>query len=189
MSKTNKQIYRYSLGEELNNELSRFAKNHQYDHRKDFKQAWIQWREEKDELFQIEIKKHQSLGYQGDIEDKIFKSARYYFRKKTDKSTEKKAPEPNPEKEKDPESESKLEKTTNHYVTVNKELLEIMDEYLKKHSQLKPAVSFMNFCNENREILKKEVEFLYNIKNIKTAKAMKEKIKKTYKNRYYSRGT
>ena len=171
---SNKQIYRYQLGEELNQELSRFAKNHQYDHRKDFKNAWNQWREENDELFQIEIKKHEELGYQGEIEDKIFKSARYYFRKKLI-ATEKKAPAI-PEKEK---------KTTNSYINVNKELLEIMDEYLKKNIQLKPAKSFTNFCDENQETIEKEIEFLYNVKNIKTHDEIKGKIKKTYKNRYY----
>jgi hypothetical protein len=186
LQQQSKQIYRYSLSEELNNELSRFAKNHQNDHRKEFKQAWIQWREEKDELFQIEIKKHQDFGYQGDIEDKIFKSARYYFRKKST-IAEKKAPNPDPEK--DSESEAKPEKTTNKYVTVNKELLEIMDEYLKKHSQLKPAKSFMNFCNDHPETIEKEMKFLQNVKNIETEKERREKIKKTYKNRYYSGGT
>jgi hypothetical protein len=34
LQQQSKQIYRYSLSEELNNELSRFAKNHQNDHRK-----------------------------------------------------------------------------------------------------------------------------------------------------------
>ena len=175
-TQSNKQIYRYQLGEELNGELSRFAKNHQYDHRKDFKQAWIKWREEKDELFQLEIKKHQALGYEGDIEDKIFKSARYYFRKKP-MATEKKAPAI-PEKEKEKE-------TTNSYINVNKEFLEIIDEYLKKNIQLKPTISFTNFCNENQETIEKEIEFLYKVKNIKIDKEINEKIKKTYKNRYY----
>ena len=174
---SNKQIYRYQLGEELNQELSRFAKNHEYDHRKDFKQAWIKWREENDELFQLEIKKNEELGYQGDIEDKIFKSARYYFRKKHI-ATEKKALGT-------PEEEEK-EKTTNSYINVNKELLETMDEYLKKNIKLKPAKSFTNFCDENQETIEKEIEFLYNVKNIKTDKEIKEKIKKTYKNRYYN---
>ena len=167
---SNKQIYRYQLGKELNQELSRFAKNHQYDHRKDFKQAWTKWTEENNELFQIEIKKHEEFGYQRDIEDKIFKSARYYFRKKPS-ATEKKA--------------EKEQETTNSYINVNKELLEIIDEYLRKNIQLKPSISFKNFCNENQETIEKEIEFLYNVKNIKSHDEIKEKIKKTYKNRYY----
>jgi hypothetical protein len=163
-----KPIYRFKLSDTINEELSRFSKNHQYDHRKDFKEAFLKWREEKDELFKFEIEMHKSNGYQGDIEDKIFKSARYYFRKKQESSTEKKTPT-----------------TTNHYITVNKELLETMDSYIQKHIQDKPANSFIKFCNENKEIIKKEIVFLYDIQNIKTAKEIREKIKKTYKNRYY----
>ncbi|MCX5905671.1 MAG: hypothetical protein NTY64_00365 [Deltaproteobacteria bacterium] len=53
-----KQIYRYQSDVSFNEELSRFVKNNHDADRKDFKQAWIQWREEKDELFQIEIKKY-----------------------------------------------------------------------------------------------------------------------------------
>ena len=63
--------------------------------------------------------------------------------------------------------------------------MEIIDEYLKKNIQLKPTISFTNFCNENQETIEKEIEFLYKVKNIKIDKEINEKIKKTYKNRYY----
>ena len=163
-----KPVYRFQLSDEINQELSRFSKNHQYDHRKDFKQAFLIWRQENDELFKLEIEIHKSNGYKGDVEDKIFKSARYYFRKKPETSTEKKAPT-----------------ETKHYITVNKELLETMDNYIQKNIQDKHADSFTYFCNEHRDLLKKEIAFLYNKQNIKTAKEIREKIKKTYKNRYY----
>jgi hypothetical protein len=68
---------------------------------------------------------------------------------------------------------------------VNKELLDTMDNYIQKHILDKPADSFIHFCNENKEILKKEIAFLYDKQNIKTAKDIREKIKKTFKNRYY----
>ena len=169
-----KQIYRYQSDVLFNEELSRFVKNNQDADRKDFKQAWIQWREEKDELFQIEIKKYKELNYQGDIEDKIFKSARYYFRKKllfkTNDTNDTNVQEMKP---------------TNHYINVNKELLEIMDGYIQKHVDMKPSLSFIQFCDENKEIIKKEIMFLYEIQNIKTSNEIREKIKKTYKNRYY----
>jgi len=169
-----KQIYRYQSDVLFNEELSRFVKNNQDADRKDFKQAWIQWREEKDELFQIEITKYKELNYQGDIEDKIFKSARYYFRKKllfkTNETNKTNVQEIKP---------------TNHYINVNKELLEIMDGYIQKHVDVKPSVSFIQFCDENKEIIKKEIMFLYEIQNIKTSNEIREKIKKTYKNRYY----
>jgi hypothetical protein len=70
-------------------ELFKFSKIHQYDHRKDFKEAWEIWTENNDELIEDEIRRLNNFGYDGDVVDKMFKSARYYFRKK---STEKKEP-------------------------------------------------------------------------------------------------
>ena len=171
METIKKTVYRFKIDEELNKELFRFAKNHQFDHRKDFKNDWIEWRKEMDDLFQIEIKKHLEQGYKGDIEDKIFKSARYYFRKKQEKTrTEKKAPK----------------EQVNHYITCNKELLETMDQFIKENIQMKPADSFRKFCNENIEMIKKEIKELYHIHNISNLKEINEKIKKTFKNRYYT---
>ena len=82
-------IYRYKFTEELTAELFKFSKIHQYDHRKDFKEAWAIWLENNEYLVETEIRRLKNFGYIGDIRDKMFKSARYYLRKK---STEKKAP-------------------------------------------------------------------------------------------------
>ena len=86
---TQANIYRYKFEEVFVEQLSRFAKIHQYDHRKDFKEAWTKWMDENEEIVSEEVRRLVSLDYKGDIIDKMFKSARYYFRKK---STEKKAP-------------------------------------------------------------------------------------------------
>jgi len=80
-------IFRFKFSDCFVNELYKFSKIHQYDHRKDFKSAWDTWLEENEELVNEETQRLSRLGYDGDAEDKMFKSARYYFRKK---STEKK---------------------------------------------------------------------------------------------------
>ena len=82
-------IYRYKFTEDFMGELFTFSKVHQYDHRKDFKEAWLAWVDTNEDIVNDEIHRLTRLGYDGDILDKMFKSARYYFRKK---STEKKAP-------------------------------------------------------------------------------------------------
>ena len=46
----NIHIYRFKFIEELNNELYNFAKIHQYDHRKVFKEAWEIWLEENESI-------------------------------------------------------------------------------------------------------------------------------------------
>ena len=163
----NINIYRYKFNDDFTNELYKFAKIHQYDHRKDFKEAWENWLEENNEHINEEVRRLTNLGYDGDILDKMFKSARYYFRKK---STEKKAPQ-----------------KRRVYQSVNRELLETMDEHIKCHindTKYKPANGFDSFCKENIELLKDEVNAL--CKNgFTNSQEIKEKIKKTYKNRYF----
>ena len=79
----NINIYRYKFIEEFTNELYKFSKIHQYDHRKDFKEAWNIWVEDNQGFVDEEVRRLSNLGYDGDIIDKMFKSARYYFRKKS----------------------------------------------------------------------------------------------------------
>ena len=160
----NQNIYRYKIADEVIEKLYEFSKIHQYDDRKDFKTAWNNWIEENEELVSYEKRRLLNLGYDGDVLDKMFKSARYYFRKK---STEKKQP-----------------KERRNYIGVDKSLLNSMDEHLKKSNDMKPELSFEEFCKENMECLKKEVSRLLEF-GFEDSKEIQNKIKKTYKNRYF----
>ena len=163
----NKNIYRYKFTDDFTTELFKFSKVHQYDHRKDFKEAWEIWMEDNDELVNNEVRRLTNLSYDGDIIDKMFKSARYYFRKK---STEKKAP-----------SERR------DYVGTQKDMLDAMDSHIKSKindDNYKPSDGFDEFCKSNMDLLKEEVSNL--CKNGFTdSNEIKQKIKKTYKNRYF----
>lgn len=166
-NKSLNNIYRYKFTDNFTCELLRFSKIHQYDHRKDFKEAWDIWIEENAIIVEEEIRRLQNLGYIGDIKEKMFKSSRYYFRKK---STEKKAP-----------------KKRRDYVGVKKELLEIMDNHIKigiLDKTYKPSIAFNDFCKNNVELLKEEVNILFQ-HGFTEPDEIKRKIKKTYKNRYY----
>lgn len=160
-------IYRYKFTDDFTNEMYKFSKIHQYDHRKDFKEAWEIWLEDNDDIATGEVRRLTNLGYDGDILDKMYKSARYYFRKK---STEKKAPQ-----------------KRRVYQSVQKDLLESMDEHIKSHineENYKPSEGFDRFCKENLDLLKEEVSIL--CKNgFTNSEEIKQKIKKTYKNRYF----
>ena len=166
-NKTNINIYRFKFTDEFTGELYKFSKIHQYDHRKDFKEAWNTWLEEQEGLVSEEVRRLVNLGYNGNILDKMFKSARYYFR---NKNTQKKEP-----------AQRKV------YKSVQKELLDAMDEHIKNNISVpdyKPSEGFDNFCKENFEVIKNEVNNL--CKNGFTdATEIKNKVKKTYKNRYF----
>ena len=163
----NINIFRYKFSEDFTKPLYQFSKIHQYDHRKDFKEAWNIWIDENCDLISTEVKRLTELDYKGDILDKMFKSARYYFRKK---STEKKEPQ-----------------KRRSYVGIQSDLLEAMDKHInanKRNNNYKPSTGFDEFCKEYIEILKVEVTSLCK-SGITDSEEIKNKIKKTYKNRYF----
>jgi hypothetical protein len=159
-------IYRYKFTNEFMDELYNFSKIHQYDHRKDFKESWKTWIDEKSLVISKEVERLTELGYSGDILEKMFTSARYYFRKK---GTEKTEP-----------------KQRCSYIGVQKELLEAMDLHINENrsKEFKPSNGFENFCKDNIPLLKQEIDRLVSC-NIKNVEDIRKKIKKTYKNRYF----
>jgi hypothetical protein len=160
-------IFRYKFTDEFNNELYKFSKIHQYDDRKTFKDAWNIWKDENEELINEEVRRLTLLDYDGDIMDKMFKSARYYFRKK---STEKKEP-----------------RERCKYIGMQKDLLDAMDNHIKeniKNDEYKPSNGFIQFCKENVELLKEEIIILCK-NSIVDPIIIRDKMKKTYKNRYF----
>ena len=160
-------IFRFKFTENFMEELSDFSKIHQYDHRNDFKEAWVKWTAENEDLVAKEVERLVALGYPNEediVDDKMFKSARYYFRKK---STVKAEP-----------------KQRRQYIGVDHELLETMDRHIVANihnDDYKPKTAFVLFCKENEDVLKQTITRL----SISDAKLIEDKIKKTYKNRYF----
>ena len=160
-------IYRFKFTEEFMEGLYNFSKIHQYDDRKDFKEAWTVWTEENEDIIDEEMRRLLNLGYEGDILNKMFKSARYYFRKK---STEKKEP-----------------KQRRQYISVNRELLDAMDKHIEENiynEDYQPKTGFITFCKDNETILKQTISKIFE-QGIKESQMIEDKIKKTYKNRYF----
>jgi|APGre2960657505_1045072.scaffolds.fasta_scaffold16782_4 hypothetical protein len=156
-------IYRYKFIQEFMDALFQFSKVHQYDDRQSFKEAWEIWIEQNENLVNSEVRRLSNLDYDGDVINKMFKSARYYYRKK---GTEKNAP---------------IERRP--YVTSQKELIDAMDEHIQKNC-CKPSDGFIDFCNSHVELLKKEVDTMVHL-GFRDPSEIKNKIKKTYKNRYF----
>jgi hypothetical protein len=163
----NLPIYRFKFTKDFMEELYTFSKIHQYDERNDFKEAWKIWTEDNEEIINNEIKYLIDLKYDGDIMDKMFKSARYYFRKK---STEKKEP-----------------KQRRQYISVTRELLDAMDDHIEeniKTENYQPKTGFILFCKENEILLKDTLTKIFE-QGVNDIELIQNKIKKTYKNRYF----
>ena len=160
----NINIYRYKFTTLFTEKLHDFAKIHKYDDRFDFKEAWEQWSKENNECIQIEYERLSRLEYKGNILEKMFKSARYYYRKKS--------------------NELKHVQERKRYISISKEILEKMDKHLNDNLDLKPKIAFVDFCNQYKDLLKETIAILYQ-NGIKDSIDIEEKIKKTYKNRYF----
>jgi hypothetical protein len=160
-------IHRFKFTDTLMDELNTFAKIHQYDDRPDFKDAWKEWIESNSELIQSEQIRLCDLGFRGDLLTKMYKSARYYFRKK---------------------SEQKVEpKQRRQYVSVNKELLAAMDQHIKANIHLEnyqPKLGFQTFCADSHDILQETITKIADA-GLSNKTDIANKIKKTYKNRYF----
>jgi hypothetical protein len=163
----NVTIFRFKFTEEFMEELYSFSKIHQYDGRKDFKEAWEIWTEAYSEIVESETERLHHLGYEGDALDKMFKSARYYFRKKSPIKPEPKQRRP--------------------YINVTHDILAAMDQHIAASigsDEYQPKNGFISFCINNEAVLKQTISKIFE-QGIRDAVTIQEKLKKTYKNRYF----
>lgn len=160
-------IYRYKFGEDFLSVLINFSRIHQYDLTKDFKEAFESFQEKNQEIIKNETKYLTDNGYKGNVIDKMYKSARYYFKNK----------DYNPQEY----------KTRRKYIKQDKEFIFSIDEHVIKsiRNNDKPAKAYNEFIKDTsfKDCISTEkqrlVEFLGNEDDIQ------KKIKKTYKNRYF----
>ena len=158
-----KKIYRYKFHDDFITELSKFSKIHQYDDRHAFKEAWNVWVEEHNEMVDAEVSRHHSLNYTGDVLDKMFKSARYYFRKKVDNVNVK------PRKP---------------YSGVQPYVIQMMDIHISESGcWVKPSKGFSDFVNNHGELVDREVE--YWVSQGLEKDEVQQKVKKAFKNRCF----
>lgn len=165
-------IFRFKFTDDVASSIIEFAKIHQYDDRKTYKEMWKQWCEDNEDMISREITRLNNLGYDGDVNDKMFKAGRYYFRKKD--LSENKTPQPR-----------------RSYISMSGDILTAMDAHIKQFIQqdnFTPATAYDDFCEENKNMLLEEIKRIFTSYN-KTTELKKDdvsnKIKKTYKNRYF----
>jgi len=212
------KTYRHEFSKEFMAELSHFSKVHQYDDRHTYKSEWQKWITQTniEQAMDFEKRRLQENGYIGDIDDKMFKAGRYYFRKKTTNNdnadtatpatpiTAPIAPVvtavqdlPTPAT---PASPSTPRRT---YITMSKPCIRMMDDHISSSATntsmtFKPSICYTDFYETKMTTpeMTKEIENIID-KYEKTPGAMAnftaeqlteeimDKIKKTYKNRYY----
>ena len=160
------KTYRFKFTPEFLDVLTRFSITHQYDTPKDFKEAFGSFKDEFKNEIEREINVLNENGYKGDAIDKMYKSARYYF------------------KNKDYSQKNKAEKKRRKYITQDKEFISSVDEHIEIIIEnMKPSDGFKQFKEKFTEEYNNEQERLseYLVDKLD----IEQKIKKTYKNRYF----
>lgn len=159
-----KKTYRFKLDPNMINIISDFAQIHQYDDRHDFKEHWKQFTETHETEINTEITRLQQMGYDGNVVNKMFVSARYYFKNKKEKE------------------EEDTHKERKEYIIISKHILNLMDDLINNNKSVKPSILFDTFADKYKESIDREVLQLQHIMNMND---INKKLKKTFKNRYF----
>ena len=161
------QVFRFKLDDNMVSILYQFSKLHQHDDRVSYKEAWNLWVENNKEAIDREQRRLLDLGYEGDVIAKMYKSARYYFRKK-------------PVKKEEPKARRK-------YVSGSGTLIEAMDDHIADKIMLanyRPSTGYDEFCSLHKELIGQEIHRFIQ-EGLTDGQEIQAKIKKTYKNRYF----
>lgn len=198
----NYTILRFNFTEDIMAQIAYFAKLHQFEDRHTYKTNWERWCEEQQVILDTEIIRLENNGYAGDVKAKMYKAGRYYFRKKQEQGQAKQGQaeqvqgqaEQGQGQGQDQDQENKKEnmkmnvKKSSKYTTMNKTILEEMDNHIitsmRTNRAYTPAGGYTEFCERYAHILHVETERLKLAERL-SEDAITKKIKKTYKNRYF----
>ncbi len=162
-----KKTYRFKFTPNFLDILTRFSITHQYDTPKDFKEAFGSFKDNFKNEIEREMNVLKENGYKGDAIDKMYKSARYYF------------------KNKDYSKKNKVEKKRRKYISQDRYFISTIDEHIEENiKNMKPSEGFEHFKENLTEEYKNEQERLSEYLTDKSD--IEQKIKKTYKNRYFT---
>jgi hypothetical protein len=157
-----KKVLRYKFSDEIVELMQDFSKIHRFDTREIYNDNWKLFVESNKDAIDTEQRRLNDIGYEGCIKDKMYKSTRYYFKKKN-KSVE------------TVETADKKTVKRKKYVTVGKEILDLMYEHIQtgiSKDNYKPDTGF----NEFESTIAGYDRFNSD---------EKDKYKKAYKNMYY----
>ena len=121
------EVFRFKFSNIFLENLQSFSVVHRYDKPKIFKENWEIWVKNNQKLINLENESLQKKGYSGDIMEKMYKSARYYFKNKSQEKN-------NPKKRR-------------VYTRLDEDMLIWMDTHISRNFDKKPNDSYNEFIN------------------------------------------
>jgi len=159
-------IFRFKFTPQFQDKLVAFTKIHKFDDAPIFRDNWDEWLEENKMAVMQETRSLINLGYRGDVTTKMYKSVRYYYK---DKSEKKSKP-----------------KKRRVYISLDRDILDSIDSHIDKHKTSKPAQAYLHFINSTAKELLDKTRIMIMSSGLDKNQT-EQKLKKTYKNRFFIR--
>ena len=161
-------IYRFKFSPEFMDKLKEFTNVHKYDDSDIFNEAWSRWCMRNEDSILKEKKRLKDLGCEKEVYNKMYKTVKYYLKKK-------------PEVKAQPKKRRK-------YVTIDKSYIQLIDNHVVfciNNEMTKPQECYKDFIDtkENEEMLMRLKEEIMEC-GLSEDEYIK-KLKKTYKNRLF----
>ena len=192
------KTHRFTFSNGCTEKLTEFAHRHETDDRKVFQRAWAEWIQTPDikTMIEEEIQTLTAAGFDGDVLDKMFKSARYYYRKKPVNDGPK---EQKPRKKYERLDSEILEEMDQHIMTEIKQNTVLHRTSEPKPTkgedrgeallsiQASPSASFEKYCLQHKDNFLEQAQLEFPDQDITKEQltCIVDKFKKTYKNRFY----
>ena len=195
------QCHRLDFSANCVEELEEFSRVHRYDDRKSFKEAWTQWIQEKDIQNMIDEEYCFAQNTQildeplskKTLLDKMFKSVRYYHRKKWLHDVSREAEQPikqQPQKQKGFSKEFLVMIDKSIQEQIQQQQDQQQDQEFKKQANnhvitITQKELFDGFCERYKKEIFQECIYQKEVNGPETLDTIVTRLKKTMKNRYY----
>tara|TARA_X000000368_G_C22973258_1_gene686442 strand:+ start:582 stop:1304 length:723 start_codon:yes stop_codon:yes gene_type:complete len=174
-------IFRFKLSDDCFNSLKEFSRIHSQDNRDDFKEAFEDWGKNNSTILDNETQRLQKLGYNNDINTKLFRCAKYYCAKRVFNT---KSNDDN----NDNDETSSISSENKKYTCIPKEFIKNISDHIEANigdDKFTPATGLKQFLeNHTKDIQDMIANMQEKHENI-SVDNVHTKLKKTYKNKFY----
>ena len=173
-------IFRFKLSNDCFNSLKEFSRIHSQDNRDDFKEAFEEWGKNNSTILDNETQRLQELGYNNDINAKMFRCAKYYCAKRVfnTKSND----------DNDNDETSSVSSENKKYTCIPKEFIKNISDHIEANigdEKFTPATGLKQFLENNTKDIQNMIAKMQEKHENISVDNVHTKLKKTYKNKFY----
>ena len=207
-------VFRFKLATTVFDNIRAFARIHQHEDRVTFKDSWKTWCDNNKTMIDDETKRLSDIGFDNNINDKLFRTAKYYFIKKTFKnhtvdintseqtlpptvppgviytpSTRNRRPVTGQEATSDANNQGDANnQDKKKYITISRTFLNTISNQIEKNignDSFTPCKGFKHFTENFNDNITNEIALIKEKLPGISDDDCNLKIKKTYKNKYF----